>query len=108
MCLRFAKLEEKLGEIERARAIYIHCSQYCDPSYGFMLLRKLTFGSKEVAFWKIWRDFEIQYGNQDTFREMLRIKRSVAAKLNTQVNVAVAMKQEGFETWWSFFTQFVR
>lgn len=31
MCLRFADLERKLGEIDRARAVYGHCSQMCDP-----------------------------------------------------------------------------
>ena len=31
MCLRFADMERKLGEIDRARAIYAHCSQMCDP-----------------------------------------------------------------------------
>lgn len=31
MCIRFAELERKLGEIDRARAIYAHCSQICDP-----------------------------------------------------------------------------
>lgn len=31
MCLRFAELETKLGEIDRARAVYNHCSQICDP-----------------------------------------------------------------------------
>ena len=31
MCLRFADLETKLGEIDRARAVYAHASQICDP-----------------------------------------------------------------------------
>lgn len=31
MCIRFADLERKLGEIDRARAIYAHCAQMCDP-----------------------------------------------------------------------------
>ena len=31
MCLRFSDMETKLGEIDRARAIYGHCSQMCDP-----------------------------------------------------------------------------
>jgi pre-mRNA-splicing factor SYF1 len=31
MCLRFASLERKLGEIDRARAIYKYASQFCDP-----------------------------------------------------------------------------
>lgn len=72
MCLRFAELETKLGEIDRARGVYSHCSQMCDP-------RIFT------EFWQIWKDFEIKHGNEDTVREMLRIKRSVQAIYNTQV-----------------------
>ncbi|XP_030852951.1 pre-mRNA-splicing factor SYF1 isoform X1 [Strongylocentrotus purpuratus] len=73
MCLRFADLERKLGEIDRARAVYAHCSQMCDP--------RVT-----ATFWQVWKDFEIKHGNEDTVREMLRIKRSIQAKFNTQVN----------------------
>lgn len=35
MCLRFAEMETKLGEVDRARAIYAHCSQICDPRVSF-------------------------------------------------------------------------
>ncbi|XP_027201057.2 pre-mRNA-splicing factor SYF1 fand [Dermatophagoides pteronyssinus] len=73
MCLKFADLERKLGEIDRARAIYAHCSQICDPRTA-------------TRFWNAWKDFEIKHGNEDTVREMLRIKRSVMATFNTQVN----------------------
>lgn len=73
MCLRFSDLERKLGEIDRARAIYGHCSQMCDP--------RMT-----PDFWQTWKEFEIKHGNEDTVREMLRIKRSVQATYNTQVN----------------------
>lgn len=47
MCVKFADLETKLGEIDRARAIYAHCSQICDPrvsssrrccSYGWLFI----------------------------------------------------------------------
>ena len=31
ICIRYADMERKLGEIDRARAIYVHCSQICDP-----------------------------------------------------------------------------
>ena len=31
MNIRFAEMETKLGEIDRARAIYSHASQMCDP-----------------------------------------------------------------------------
>ena len=30
--------------------------------------------------------FEVQHGNEDTYKEMLRIKRSVQAQYNTDVN----------------------
>ncbi|XP_046676581.1 LOW QUALITY PROTEIN: pre-mRNA-splicing factor syf1 homolog [Homalodisca vitripennis] len=77
MCLRFAEMETKLGEIDRARAIYAHCSQICDP--------RVT-----AEFWQTWKEFEVRHGNEDTMREMLRIKRSVQATYNTQVNMMSA------------------
>lgn len=73
VCLRFADLEQKLGEIDRARAIYAFCSQMCDPR-------------TTADFWQTWKMFEVKHGNEDTVREMLRIKRSVQATYNTQVN----------------------
>lgn len=80
MCLRFADLERKLGEIDRARAIYGHCSQFCDPR-------------TTPQFWSTWKEFEIKHGNEDTIREMLRLKRSVQATYNTQVNFMSAQMQ---------------
>ena len=73
MCIKFAEMERRLGEIDRARAIYGHASQFCDPRV-------------EQEFWKKWEAFEVQHGNEDTFKEMLRIKRSVQAQFNTDVN----------------------
>ncbi|MCJ1266751.1 pre-mRNA-splicing factor syf1 [Lobaria immixta] len=73
MCLKFAEMERRLGEIDRARAIYGHASQFCDPR-------------TTPVFWSKWEAFEVQHGNEDTFKEMLRIKRSVQAQYNTDVN----------------------
>ncbi|KAL8931350.1 MAG: hypothetical protein Q9211_007029 [Gyalolechia sp. 1 TL-2023] len=73
MCLKFAEMERRLGEIDRARAIYGHASQFCDPR-------------TTPAFWSKWEAFEVQHGNEDTFKEMLRVKRSVQAQYNTDVN----------------------
>jgi len=70
MCLRFASLERKLGEIDRARAIYAHGSQFCDPRVN-------------PKYWSEWNGFEVETGSEDTFREMLRIKRAVQASFNT-------------------------
>jgi len=72
-CLRYANLERKLGEIDRARAIYMHGAQEVDPA--------VAAGSAdgESPYWKAWHDFEVSHGNEDTFREMLRLKRTVRA-----------------------------
>ena len=69
LCTRFAALERKHGEIDRARALYIHASQFANP---------VTV----LNFWEEWNSFEVRHGNEDTFREMLRIKRSVAASFS--------------------------
>ncbi len=66
LVMRFAEFERKLGELERARALYVHASQFSNPV-------------KDPEFWATWHAFEVQHGNEDTFREMLRIKRAVAA-----------------------------
>ncbi|KAL0346548.1 UNVERIFIED_CONTAM: Pre-splicing factor SYF1 [Sesamum calycinum] len=66
MCLKYAELEKSLGEIDRSRALYKHASQFADPR-------------TDPDFWNKWHDFEVQHGNEDTFREMLRVKRSVSA-----------------------------
>ncbi|KAF1990815.1 pre-mRNA-splicing factor syf1 [Aulographum hederae CBS 113979] len=73
MCLRFAELEKRLREIDRARALYGHGSQFADPRV-------------DSEFWAKWESFEIEHGNEDTFKEMLRIKRSVATQFNTDIN----------------------
>lgn len=46
-CLcRYAKLEKGLGEIDRARAIYIHASAMADPR-------------RDTEFWADWNAFEV-------------------------------------------------
>lgn len=42
----------------------------------------------DVDYWNTWREFEVKHGNEDTFREMLRIKRSVQAQF-ASVRVSV-------------------
>jgi len=66
MCTRYAQLELKLKEIDRVRAIFFHTSQFADPK-------------QDIEFWKEWNQFEIRYGTEYTFRDMLHIKRSVGA-----------------------------
>lgn len=89
ICLRFAAMERKLGEIDRARAIYAHASQFCDPRVN-------------PDFWKEWNDFEVETGSEDTFKEFLRIRRSVQSLYNTEVQFlaahALTGKKDGSKT----------
>ena len=41
--LRFAYLERKFGEIDRARAIYTHLSQFSDPRDDDLKLWKVFY-----------------------------------------------------------------
>jgi pre-mRNA-splicing factor SYF1 len=70
LVLQYSNLERKLGEIDRSRAILIHGSSIANPA-------------KQALFWREWNSFEVQHGNEETFREMLRIKRSVAASFSS-------------------------
>jgi len=70
MCLKYADLERKLGEIDRARSIYQYTAQYCSPD-------------KDGDFWEAWKSFEVAHGNEETYTEMLRVKRSVVGQFAT-------------------------
>merc|ERR1712127_36845 len=73
MSMRYALLETKLGEVDRARALYSFASQVANPD-------------EEKEFWTVWKQFELEYGNEDTIREMFRLKRSVQALYTSDVN----------------------
>lgn len=64
MCLEFSEMERKLGEVDRARAVLQFGAQFADPR-------------RDPAYWQRWRSFEEAHGNEDTFRDMLRVQRSV-------------------------------
>ena len=49
-------------------------------------------------FWGAWKDFEVRHGNEDTIREMLRIKRSIQAMYNTQFTAHLIQQQQQQET----------
>ncbi|GLC45042.1 hypothetical protein PLESTB_001462400 [Pleodorina starrii] len=77
LCMRYAALETKLGEIDRARAIYVHGSAVSHPD-------------RAADFWAAWRAFEVRHGNEDTFKEMMRILRSVKVSFShMQINSIV-------------------
>ena len=70
LCLDFAAMETSLQEIDRARAVLAYGAQMADPR-------------RNEEYWSTWNEFEISHGNEETFREMLRIKRSAEASFST-------------------------
>ncbi|QNP98672.1 YALIA101S07e05974g1_1 [Yarrowia lipolytica] len=74
LALDYAQMEEKLGEIDRARAIYGYGSQFSDPQI--------------IKYYDAWHKFEVAHGTEDTFKDMLRIKRSIQAQFNTDIHYA--------------------
>ncbi|KAK9236290.1 hypothetical protein V1525DRAFT_407370 [Lipomyces kononenkoae] len=77
LCIDFAEMEQKLGEIDRARGIWVHGSQFADPRI-------------HPRYWDKWHEFEVLNGSEETFKEMLRIKRAVQAQYSTDVNFIAA------------------
>jgi pre-mRNA-splicing factor SYF1 len=71
ICLAYADLEKRLGEVDRARAAMQFGAQLVDP------------GRDKMGYWNAWHEFEVSHGNEETFRDMLRIKRSVSAAFST-------------------------
>jgi pre-mRNA-splicing factor SYF1 len=63
-------MEASLHEIDRARAAYTFGAQLADPRTN-------------PEYWGEWHEFEVAHGNEETFREMLRIKRGVQTAFST-------------------------
>jgi pre-mRNA-splicing factor SYF1 len=80
LCIEFSELETKLGEVDRARAILQYGSQFAAPAL-------------QPAYWTKWREFEESHGNEDTYREMLRIRRSVETAFS-QTPMYLSMLQQ--------------
>ncbi|CAM0913536.1 unnamed protein product [Alopecurus aequalis] len=80
MCVRFADLEVGLGEVARARALYVYAASFADPEVN-------------PDFWTRWNDFEIRHGDESTFREMLRVRRSMATAASTGDGARAAPKR---------------
>lgn len=81
MCMRFASMETKLGEIERARAIYTHAAAFCDPAVHH-------------NFWTAWQEWEVKFGTEETFRDMLRTKRSIGAQFATSHSLLLNVAEQ--------------
>jgi pre-mRNA-splicing factor SYF1 len=80
LCLDFAALETRLGEVDRARALYQYGSQFAPPA-------------AQPGYWERWRAFEEAHGNEDTYREMLRLRRSVETAFSQAPPLAAGKRE---------------
>ncbi|KAJ2897532.1 pre-mRNA-splicing factor syf1, partial [Coemansia aciculifera] len=77
LALEYAQAECRLAEIDRARALYGYAAPMADPR-------------TQPQAWAAWHEFEVQHGNEDTFKEMLRVKRLAQTKFNTDARFLAA------------------
>ncbi len=74
LALRYSSLERALGDIDRARAIFTYAAQSCDPA-------------KDPNFWNEFKLFETQHGNEDTFRDMVKVSQFCDIRKFTSVHI---------------------
>ncbi|KAJ2326013.1 pre-mRNA-splicing factor syf1, partial [Coemansia sp. RSA 2673] len=77
LAIDFAAAERRLGEIDRARALFAYAAPLVDPRR-----------TQAPPLWSAWHEFEV------TFKEMLRLKRSAHARFNTDARSLAAVEVE--------------
>ncbi|GAV54028.1 hypothetical protein ZYGR_0AK05300 [Zygosaccharomyces rouxii] len=78
--LAFAEMETQLGELTRAREIL---------KYGAQLLHP----SKNHELWEYWEELELQNGDKESYKTMLKLKRKLENELT--VNTELESQKEG-------------
>ena len=72
--MKYASFEIKLGELDRARDIYINGSQFADPN-------------KFQLYWDTFEAFEQKYGTTETYKNMLSLKNYAIEKYGTDIHM---------------------
>lgn len=68
----FADVEIRLNEFERARELL---------KFGGLQQSPL----KNIKLWEFWSNFEVNHGNKETYKTMLRIKRTATEEFSTDI-----------------------
>nr|GEV24865.1 pre-mRNA-splicing factor SYF1 [Tanacetum cinerariifolium] len=79
--LQYAKLEEDFGLAKKAMEVYDRATKAVPASEQLSMYEiYIAHPRFDVDFLKKWHEFEVNHGNEYTFRNILRIKRSVSAR----------------------------
>lgn len=70
----FANTEATLGEIERAREIMKYAAQLLPPGRNALL-------------WESWDEFEVRYGDRESYKEMLKLKRRLEKEMRVETEI---------------------
>lgn len=85
LSLRFVAFEVALKEFTRARALFKHATKLGNPA-------SLVFS--EV--WAEWERFEVENGDEESFKEMLKWKRNVTKEFNSIAQDKTEINPMGF------------
>ena len=72
--IRYAALELRLGEIDRARRVFSQLGMLADPR------RKGVF----ERFWSEWQRMEVKFGSEESMAELLRAKKGANVKFQSE------------------------
>ncbi|KAG2377976.1 hypothetical protein C9374_008598 [Naegleria lovaniensis] len=76
LTLRYISIELKLGEVDRCRSLFAFAASFCNPEIQEHFSK----------LWERWAKFERQFGNVETFKEMLRIRRFIKQQYNAETS----------------------
>lgn len=68
--IEFAGVERRLGEIDRARSVFRYLTQFVEPAFD------------DGRLWVNWEKFEIECGNEDTYKELVRLKKATQQRFD--------------------------
>lgn len=68
--IEFAGVERRLGEIDRARSVFKYLTQFVEPAFD------------DGRLWASWERFEVEYGNEDTYKELVRMKKTTQQRFD--------------------------
>ncbi|OII73969.1 HAT domain-containing protein [Cryptosporidium ubiquitum] len=90
LALRYVNFELNMGEVNRVRSIFIFAGDLIPNIY--LVNEHIEIFNR---FWNTWNQFEVEYGNEDTIKDMLRAKKNVAlVSGHSSIHSTQLMQQE--------------
>ena len=87
MCTQYCQVEQQVGQTDRARSLLVHASQFAEPE-------------KFEEFWHFWKNWELEFGDEETYKDMKRKQRAVTVAFSDKHynTLDAGMEDERIET----------